>query len=104
MNERGVEVLVSGALRGVRQIPFRHGDAEGGRCAIGLMLEAMHEAHGCGVTASDAMWDDVDETEFDRCYGTDEQQRARICAHNNGGVVPQWDFLTIARKLGPDHA
>ena len=88
MNERGVEVLVDAAMRGVRQVYGRLDDYRGGRCAIGVMLEALFGTAAWGTHTTD---------EFNEAYETTPDEIDKIVSLNN---TERLDFIGIARKLG----
>lgn len=104
MNERGVEVLVSAAMRGVKQIKgsLAHNDA---RCGHGVLREAL------GFDLSERLRQI--EPEYLSAYGFDLSTE-RVCAEcgevlaNEVGYLTHlndehdYDFLALARKLGPD--
>jgi hypothetical protein len=102
MNEKAVEVLVDAALRGVPQArgSFVSGEA---RCALGVLGEAMglsmvsETFYPCALSAHYEM-----RFHRMRCPVCHKEQFAedRLVAHLND--AHEWDFLTIARKLGPD--
>ena len=79
MNDRAREVLVAAALNNVRQIRWEERDKDGGRCAIGVLVDA---ANGCSL----ATIFDVSREDWGNI----------VYANDKLG----WDFLTIARKIG----
>jgi len=106
MNERGVEALVAAAMRGQPQGHGAYITAEG-LCAFGVLAQAL----GWSTTA------EIDRSFvlLARAYEIDMQQ-PRICPEcgketSSEGILivhlndsHQFDWLTIARKLGPDAA
>ena len=88
MNERGVEVLMDAAMRGVPQVYSKLEDGRDGRCAIGVMLEALFGTAAWGTHTAD---------EFNEAYGTTSNEIDKIVSLNN---TERLDFIGIARKLG----
>lgn len=102
MNAKGVEVLTKAAMDGVRQIRGAFADADGGRCALGVLADAA------GVTYDgDYILHGV---RLQREYGLDRDTQCPECGTRvpGYGIVSHLndehgiDFLGIARKLGPD--
>jgi hypothetical protein len=102
MNERGVEELMAAGLAGRRQITGRlHDPDTDGVCALGALgvrPEMTYEQVGkiedlCGVSRTA-------KRSCPECglISTEEQ----IIVHLND--VHRQDFISIARKLGPDAA
>ena len=96
MNQVAREALVSAALRNVRQIRGALYDEHGGRCAMGVLLEAF-DGNPSNVRRRDSRdtfkeWSDLSL----------EEEMEIIDANNE----LRWDFLTIARKccLGPEES
>lgn len=103
MNEKGVEVLVQAAMRGVKQIKNHLSDGQGGMCANGVLISAL----GRGQLTNPDQWRkyqqeygislETDPRTCQLCY-RDFQSEAGHIAHLND--YHDMDFLTIARKLG----
>lgn len=95
MNAEAAEKLVQAALTGVRQITEGYADDDGGRCAAGVLgyrAEKFDEA-------LDAEYALGGPCLCPACGSELSCERALIIHLND---THEWDFLTIARKLGPD--
>ena len=94
MNERAVEVLVKAAMDGVRQIRGEMTDPDGGRCALGALgftnTSSFAIALMYGMSFAPMMCPECSVAFSDEIG---------LIAHLND--FHGWDFLTIARKLGP---
>ena len=97
MNERGVEVLVAAALAGVPQIQGALKDNGEGRCAMGVLADAKPLGRGLvryfGLAEKRMACPECGATSFSYLY-----ERGLIIHLNDRHG---WDFLAIARKLGP---
>jgi hypothetical protein len=97
MNNEARDLLVSAWLRGVKQIRYRLADADGGRCAMGVLMEAL----GVPLTVMDVRFR-TEETEaahalVRKAYDLTREEVLDVTRRNN--ELGQ-DFLTIARKTG----
>ena len=95
MNDLARETLVRAALNGTRQIKNALQDNEGGRCAIGVLMDAYAIRHG--ISGPEKWWipGDLLREEYD-LHGS--QWTEIIWRNNELGE----DFLTIARKVGTE--
>ena len=96
MNERGVAALVSAAMRGVPQIrgAFRNGE---GRCVLGVLHDAL-PAPLVSATAYFGL------ALFSVCRDCEELFASEYCLLPHLNDRHRWDFLKIARTLGPSTA
>ena len=103
MNDRGRDVLIDAALRGVSQIKGMHHDGAGGMCALGVLHTALHngdaiDAANCYFLA--ALANPVNRTCFMlavyKAFDIDHVEAEDIWRANDH---LNWDFLTIARKF-----
>ena len=99
MNDKAREILVSAALNGTPQIKYRLADDDGGRCAMGVLMEACDREIFLSVRRF--KWHTAFDMRVMGEYDIDGDEWREIATANNNG----WDFLTIARKIGnPEEA
>ena len=124
MDERAASALIAAAMRGDRQVKGGLIDSLGGRCAIGVieaagalsgLKESVKACPFCGATktwttgVAQEMGSPKPEPEFlplgERAPFIARfriRSEAMLVVHLNNDH--EWDFLTIARKLGPTGA
>jgi hypothetical protein len=110
MNQRGRDALVAAALAGQRQIVGTMSDGHGGLCAMGVLAAAARvldakTGHRFAVVATlydlnDALIYECAEAACRRWGPPVKMSEADLVVHLNDHH--RWDFLTIARKLGPE--
>ena len=100
MNEKGVNALVAAALRGVRQIKHKYRDDEGGLCGLGVLEEAIG-ARGHPLLVMD-VYDLAGRVTACQHGCRWRSQEYQLLVHLND--VHNYDFLALARKLGPPDA
>lgn len=82
MNDRAREALVAAALSGVKQIKGAFADDDGGRCALGVLIDAWQKDNALPIDE----WAEISAGD------------AKLIQDAND--ILEWDFLTIARKIG----
>jgi len=106
MNQRGADALIQAGLRGDKQVEGAF-VRDGGACAVGTMMLALGFGGMFGIAdLDDAVYALASEYEIDllkpvtcpECHQSVGSELCRI-AHMND--KHHWDFITIARKLGP---
>jgi hypothetical protein len=107
MNERGLDALVQAALAGQKQIFGSMNDRRGGLCALGVLAQAagvLDEPIGHRFSVIAAAYDlhGARKCPLSECSRRDpwRMSEAELIVHLNDHH--RWDFLTIARKLGPE--
>jgi len=111
LTQEQADALIDAAMRGVRQIKGTFEDEFGGRCAIGAMFpsgESMYTpVAACPFCGATQTWTGV-ATSMGQAPPSSEmltlplRDVTALVIHLNNDH--EWDFLTIARKLGPDGA
>ena len=100
MNELGVAALVAAAMRGVPQLKNEFRDGQG-RCAYAVLMDAARDN-------GSAPFIDVVQDLFSlslsypcpECNRGGSERETIFCLNDRHG----WDFLKIARTLGPSTA
>jgi hypothetical protein len=106
MNERAANALIEAAMKGVRQVQGVVDDGRGGRCALGVMLEAEYgtpswkeqEGHHRYPESFTRFGMSPDPQTCPACDRTTKNEAFLIAHLNNDHEM---DFVGIARKLGP---
>jgi hypothetical protein len=103
MNERGAEVLEAAAMKGTKQIKGRRSDGLDGYCALGILDAARtrNVRQEFGLTTPVSGCPECGAMVHPGPYnpGMPIADEDSLIAHLNNDH--DWDFLTIARKLGP---
>jgi len=94
MNDLARGLLVSAALNGVKQIKHAWADGRGGLCAQGVLIEALEE--GCQAGYNMRKCQELHDRALKE-YEIDPLEWGEISIAND---FRNWDFLTIARKIG----
>ena len=95
MNDVARDILVEAALKGVKQARGCFRDGNGSFCAMGVLYQKLADMdlgtwdeEGFDTWRADAV---------ERTFGVTPLEQAAIVRAND---VLNWDFLTIARKIG----
>ena len=91
MNKAAANALYEAERKGVKQIKWQLHDTEGGRCASGVLADAL-----LGTTSVQTRW-----SELIGLAGMTSDEWSRMVVLNN---IDSLTFSEIARKLGPDSA
>jgi len=91
VNDKAREALVQAALQGTRQITGAFRDDDDGRCALGVLYDAM------GVEFPTVCMSVELREQLCITYDISNDEGSDIV---NANDILKWDFLTIARKIG----
>jgi hypothetical protein len=93
MNQRSADALMRAALDGVRQIVGNYTDGRGGYCAMGVIQRNAGFVHDESLSRYARVCPECGP--FKIPFHTERDLIIHLNDHHH------WDFLTIARKLGP---